>query len=109
MFDLILFDLDGVLWISNEAHVNVCRKALESIGFTHDFSTKEVTKYFGLPYKEVLMHLMGDEYSPEKLDRAYEKQQQLLYSETFFDDVTKIDGVNQPIKAIRSNRNPSTL
>jgi HAD superfamily hydrolase (TIGR01549 family) len=95
VFKLIIFDLDGVLWISNDAHVEVCMKALDAAGIRAKIDPKALTYFFGLPYREVLMAVMGDEYTPEKLEAAFIEQQKLIYSDSFFDKVEEIDGVKE--------------
>ncbi|MBN2013669.1 MAG: HAD family hydrolase [Candidatus Altiarchaeota archaeon] len=101
MFGLIVFDLDGVLWISNEAHVEVCLRALERAGVHRDVDAKAITRFFGLPYREVLREVMGVDYSPEKLDIAYREQQRLLYSDSFFERVSRIEGLEDLLSKFR--------
>lgn len=101
MFNLIIFDLDGVLWISNEAHVEVCRLALQKAGINVDVDAKKITSFFGLPYREVLKAVMGNEYTPERLDSAYREQQRLLYDSSFFRKVRKIDGVEAVLHELK--------
>lgn len=95
VFKLIIFDLDGVLWISNDAHVDVCMKALRAAGIRAKIDSKALTYFFGLPYREVLKAVMGDEYTPEKLETAFIEQQKLIYSDSFFSKVEEVDGVKE--------------
>lgn len=95
VFDLIIFDLDGVLWLSNDAHVDVCMKALKAAGIRAQIDSDALTYFFGLPYKEVLKAAMGAEYTPERLDAAFREQQKLIYSDRFFDNVEEIDGARE--------------
>lgn len=101
MFGLVVFDLDGVLWISNDAHVEVCLRALEKAGVSVEFDPKEITYFFGLPYREVLRHVMGDMYTPEKLEVAYQEQQRLLYSDGFFERVRRVVGVEDLLSDLK--------
>ena len=101
MFDLFVFDLDGVLWDSNDAHVNVCKKALYKAGIKQNFDVKDITSFFGQPYKEVLKALLGDLYTPEKLELAYDEQQRLIYDDGFFDHVHKITGVESILSDLK--------
>jgi HAD superfamily hydrolase (TIGR01509 family) len=95
MFRLILFDFDGVLVISNKAHVEVCRKALGKVGIDREIGFDEITYYFGRPYRDVLQAIMGEDYTPEKLETAYREQRKLLYSDWFFENVREIKGVRE--------------
>ncbi len=101
MFKLIIFDLDGVLCISNDAHLEVCIRALEKAGFKAKINPSDVTYFFGLPYREVLKGVMGEEYTPDKLEEAYSEQQRLLYSDGFFDNVKRIDGVVELLQDLK--------
>ena len=101
VFDLIIFDLDGVLWISNDAHVDVCMRALKAAGVDANIDPKALTYFFGLPYKEVLKAVMGSEYTEERLDAAYREQQKLIYSDGFFDKVEEIGGVCELLEDLR--------
>jgi HAD superfamily hydrolase (TIGR01509 family) len=95
VFKLIIFDLDGVLWISNDAHVSVCMRALKAAGVSAKIDPSALTYFFGLPYKEVLKAVMGSEYTPERLEAAFREQQKLIYSDNFFDKVVEIEGVRE--------------
>ncbi len=101
VFSHIIFDLDGVLWISNDAHVDVCIRALEAAGLDAGIDRKALTHYFGLPYREVLKAAMGSEYTPKRLDAAFAEQQKLIYDDGFFEHVTKIEGVGDLLSDLR--------
>lgn len=92
---LIIFDFDGVLIISNRAHIKACREALRRVGIKREISNKEITSLFGMFYRDVLRALMKDEYTPEKLNLASEYQSQFLYSDNFIRNVQKIDGLKE--------------
>lgn len=95
MFRLIIFDFDGVLVISNDAHVEVCKRALEKAGIRREIAYDKITYYFGRPYKEVLKAIMGGDYTPEKLEIAYIEQNKLLYSDWFLENIRKVEGVRE--------------
>jgi len=95
MFKLLIFDFDGVLVISNDAHVEVCRRALKKAGIDRKVKYDKITHYFGKPYRDVLRAIMGSDYTPEKLEIAYEEQRRLLYSDWFLENIEKIDGIRE--------------
>jgi len=101
MIRLILFDFDGVIANSNHVHVNVTKKALRHAGIKRRISDKEVFHHFGKPYRDVLRALMGDEFSEEKLEKAYQKQQELLHSRWFFTKIKTFPHVVELLKSLK--------
>jgi len=95
MFKLIIFDFDGVLVISNDAHVEVCKRALKKAGINREIRYDKITYYFGKPYRDVLKAIMDSDYTSEKLGIAYKEQRKLLYSGWFLENIKGIDGVRE--------------
>lgn len=95
MFKLLIFDFDGVLVISNDAHVEVCQRALRKAGIDREIKYDKIAYHFGKPYRDVLKVVMGNDYTLEKLEIAYKEQRKLLYSNWFLENTQKIDGVRE--------------
>jgi pyrophosphatase PpaX len=101
MFGLVLFDFDGVLVISNDAHIDVCQRALKKAGIDREINPDEITDHFGKSYEDVLKAIMGEDYSPERFDIGYKEQRKLLYSDSFFKNVRRISGVREFLLGLR--------
>ena len=103
MFRLIIFDFDGVLALSNEAHVEAARKALDKAGVRRDVPQDELTSHFGKPYKVILKLMMGDEYSKEKLDLAYEYHHDIIHSQWFLENIKPVPGLRESLQKLKGN------
>jgi len=103
MFRLIIFDFDGVLVLSNEAHVEAARRALDKAGVRRDVPQDELTSHFGKPYKVILKLMMGDEYSKEKLDLAYEYHHDIIHSQWFLENIKPVPCLREFLEKLRGN------
>lgn len=103
MFRLIIFDFDGVLALSNEAHVEAARRALDKAGVRRDVPQDELTSHFGKPYKVILKLMMGDEYSKEKLDLAYEYHHDIIHSQWFLENIKPVPGLREFLQKLKGD------
>lgn len=101
MVKLIIFDLDGVLVISNNAHIKACRIAMKTAGIKKYITKEELTSHFGESYGVVLKAVMGDEYTPQKLEIAYEQYMELIRSEWFLKNVKRIRNLRKFLLGLR--------
>jgi len=101
MFKLIIFDFDGVLVLSNEAHVEAIRMALEKAGIRKEVSKEELTSHFGKPYRVVLRVVMGDEYTEEKMGLAYRYHHDIIRSDWFLKNIKPIHGLREFLQKLR--------
>lgn len=101
MFRLVIFDFDGVLVLSNEAHVEAARKALSKAGIRREVPKGELTSHFGKPYRVILKLMMGDGYSKEKLDLAYGYHHDIIRSEWFLENIKPIPGLREFLQKLR--------
>lgn len=95
MFKLIIFDLDGVLVNSNNAHIKACRMAVKKAGIKRHITKKEITSHFGESYRVVMKAVMHEEYTPEKLEIAYRHHSELIRSGWFLENIRKIPGLRK--------------
>ncbi|RLI95441.1 MAG: hypothetical protein DRO90_00345 [Candidatus Altiarchaeales archaeon] len=100
-FKLIIFDLDGVLVISNNVHIEVIRRVLRHVGINKNIRDEEITCHFGKAYGDVLRAIMGKDYSEEKLEEASNYQYKLLNSEWFLKKIEKIPGLREFLLRLR--------
>jgi len=101
MFRLVIFDFDGVLVLSNEAHVEAARRALEKAGVRRDVSKQELTSHFGKPYRTVLRGVMGEQYTKEKLELAYRYHHDIIHSGWFLENIKPIPGLREFLKKLK--------
>ena len=92
---LIIFDFDGVLVISNRAHIGVTRRALRHVGIEREISDSEITYHFGKAYRNVLKAIMGKDYTEERLEKAARYQYNLLLSDWFMKRMQPIKGLEE--------------
>jgi len=102
MFKLIIFDFDGVLVLSNRAHVEASRRALEHAGVRREISREELTSHFGKPYGVVLKAVMGNEYTKEKLDLAYKYHSKLIRSDWFLENIDPIPRLKEFLQELKN-------
>jgi len=102
MFELIIFDFDGVLVLSNRAHIEASRKALEKAGVTREVSKEELTSNFGKSYRAVLKAVMGEEYTKEKLDLAYRYHSKLIRSDWFLKNIEGIPRLREFLQKLKT-------
>ena len=101
MFKLIIFDLDGVLAISNHAHIAACQKSLKEAGIKRKIRDEDITPFFGEAYEIVLRNLMADEYTEGKLKFAIDYHHKSIHSDKFLEDIHKIDGLNELLAELK--------
>lgn len=79
MYDLIIFDLDGVLIDSKEVHFNALNNALSEVGKEYIISKEDHLKiYDGLPTRKKLSLLTEQKGFPvEEYDNVWERKQEI--------------------------------
>ena len=79
MYDLIIFDLDGVLIDSKEVHFNALNNALSEVGKEYIISKEDHLKiYDGLPTRKklsLLAELKG--FPVEESDNVWKRKQEI--------------------------------
>lgn len=98
--ELIILDFDGVIADANEAHARVTIRSLKEAGFNANIEKQDVFRHFGKKYKDVLKSVLG-EYDQEKLEKAMQKQQELLHSDWFFEQVKLLPRVKETIENLK--------
>ena len=101
MLRLIIFDFDGVLANSNEAHIEVVLQVLRKLG-VDNISRNEITKHFGKPYKDVLKALVPDTISESELKKAAEFQLKILRSKEFISKLRLFPSVKRTLAKLRA-------
>ncbi len=102
MLKLIIFDLDGVLVISNNAHVEASRISMKGAGVKRYITKKELTSHFGESYRVVLKAVMGSEYTPEKLEIACRQYLELIHSGWFLRNIQKIPNLRKFLAGLKN-------
>ncbi len=101
MFKLIIFDFDGVLVLSNEAHEKAIRRAIGRAGIKKKVLKEDMVLHFGKPYRVVLRAVMGDEYTEEKLNLAYRYHHDIIHSGWFIRGIKPVPGLRKFLQKLR--------
>ena len=101
MFRLIIFDFDGVLVLSNEAHVEASMRALRRAGIKKEVPQEELMSHFGKSYRVILKWMMGDGYSKEKLDLAYRYHHDIIRSDWFLENIRPVQGLREFLQKLK--------
>jgi beta-phosphoglucomutase len=101
MSDLaVIFDVDGVLVDSYQAHFHSWRRLFRELGT--DTTEEEFAATFGRTSREILRDKLGDQFSDDEL-RRFDERKEHYYREAFRDRFVPMDGAVELIVALEAD------
>ena len=106
LIQAVLWDLDGVLIDSEEAHYITWKMVFKELG--RELTHTEFKNTFGMNNKSVMQTFFKDELSEEKKE-AYSEKKEVLFRENVKGNVKFLPGVDNWLKYFYENRIPQAM
>jgi beta-phosphoglucomutase len=96
----VIFDVDGVLVDSYQAHLHSWQRLFYGLGLT--YSEEEFAASFGRTSREILRDKFGNQLSDQRL-REIDEQKELFYREAFRDSFVPMEGAAELVRALAAD------
>jgi len=101
MFELaVIFDVDGVLVDSYQAHLQSWQRLFQELGF--EYTEEEFAAGFGRTSREILRDKLGDQLNDQRL-REIDEQKELFYREAFRNAFLPMEGAAELVEALAAD------
>ena len=97
---VVIFDVDGVLVDSYQAHFQSWRQLFRELGT--GYSEEEFAASFGRTSREILREKLGDVLSDQRL-REVDERKEHLYRQAFRESFVPMDGAAELVEALAAD------